>query len=172
MKLTRLWVKQHKPKFVEREGNLQFIEDPLTVVGDIHGQYYDLVKILEVGGNPETTKYLFLGDFVDRGSFSIEVLLLLYSLKVTFPDTVYFLRGNHECRQMTSFFNFRAECLYKYDQEIYDIFMESFDHIPLSCIINTRFLAVHGGISPDLKSIEDINKINRFGEPPKQGIFW
>lgn len=50
--------------------------------------------------------------------------------------------------------------------------MESFDHIPLSCIINTRFLAVHGGISPDLKSIEDINKINRFGEPPKQGIFW
>lgn len=82
----------------ESEGNLLYVKDPLTVVGDIHGQYYDLVKILEVGDTPGKTKYLFLGDFVDRGSFSIEVLVLLYSLKVTFPDTIIFLRGNHECR--------------------------------------------------------------------------
>lgn len=144
----------------------------MTVVGDIHGQYYDLVKILDVGGNPDGTKYLFLGDFVDRGSFSIEVLILLYSLKITFPETINFIRGNHECRQMTSFFNFRNECLYKFDQEIYDMFMESFDLFPLSCIINCRFLAVHGGISPDLKMVEDINMVDRFKEPPKQGLFW
>ena len=129
------------------------LQDPVTVVGDIHGQFYDLVKILEVGGNPATTKYLFLGDFVDRGSFSIEVLILLYALKTNYPNSIYFLRGNHECRQMTSFFNFRDECKYKYDQDIYDILMDSFDLMPLSCIVNGKFLAVHGGISPELKTV-------------------
>jgi len=85
-------------KLFKNESNLLYIQDPLTVVGDIHGQYHDLIKILEVGGNPEKTKYLFLGDFVDRGSFSIEVVILLYALKCNFPDTIYMLRGNHECR--------------------------------------------------------------------------
>jgi len=126
---------------------------------------------LDVGGNPETSKYLFLGDFVDRGSFSVEVMLFIYSLKINFPKTISFIRGNHECRQMTSFFNFRSECLYKYDQEIYDLFMDSFDNLPLSCVVNGRFIAVHGGISPELKNIEDLNLINRYKEPPKSGIF-
>ena len=85
---------------IEGEGNLIYLRDPLTVVGDIHGQYYDLVKILDVGGNPDGTKYLFLGDFVDRGSFSIEVLILLYALKIAFPETIHFIRGNHECRHL------------------------------------------------------------------------
>eukprot|EP01017_Pseudomicrothorax_dubius_P035535 TRINITY_DN4990_c0_g1_i1.p1 TRINITY_DN4990_c0_g1~~TRINITY_DN4990_c0_g1_i1.p1 ORF type:complete len:491 (-),score=141.73 TRINITY_DN4990_c0_g1_i1:204-1676(-) len=158
-------------KIFRSEGNVVQLQDPLTVVGDIHGQYYDLVKIMEIGGNADTTKYLFLGDFVDRGSFSIEVLILLFALKTNYVDTMYFLRGNHECRQMTTFFNFRTECLYKYDQEIYDLFMEAFDCLPLSCIVNGKFIAVHGGLSPELKTIEDVNKLDRFKEPPRHGIF-
>jgi serine/threonine-protein phosphatase 2B catalytic subunit len=158
-------------KIFKNEGNLIYLQDPLSVVGDIHGQYFDSLKILEIGGNPENTKYLFLGDFVDRGSFSIEVLVLLYSLKVSFPETIHMLRGNHECRQMTTFFNFRTECLYKYDQEVYDMFMDSFDLMPLACVINGKFIAVHGGLSPELKTLDDINRLERFKEPPKQGLF-
>ena len=86
---------------VEFEANLMAIDDPITIVGDLHGQFYDFLKLLDtdVGGNCETTKYVFLGDYVDRGNFSIEVLLLILSMKINRPKQVIMLRGNHECRQ-------------------------------------------------------------------------
>lgn len=77
------------------------------------------------------------------------------------------LRGNHECKQMTSHFNFRTEVLYKYDQEIYEVFCDVFNTFPLACVLNGKFLAVHGGISPQLKKVGDIDKVDRFQEPPK-----
>lgn len=92
---------------MKAEGNIIYVNDPITVVGDIHGQFFDMLKMLSVGGDPENTKYLFLGDFVDRGIFSIEVLILVMSLKIKFQNTIYMIRGNHECRQMTVNFNFR-----------------------------------------------------------------
>ncbi|CAA9986242.1 serine/threonine protein phosphatase 2B catalytic subunit A, putative [Plasmodium knowlesi strain H] len=156
---------------VSNEPNLLRLQDPITIVGDIHGQYYDFLKLLEVGGNPETTQFLFLGDYVDRGSFSIEVLLLLYALKINYPNKIWLIRGNHECRQMTSFFNFRDECEYKYDMVVYYAFMESFDTIPLSAVINGKFLAVHGGLSPQLVLLNQICSFTRFQEPPRSGIF-
>lgn len=81
---------------LKKEPNLLKLKDPVTVVGDIHGQFYDFVKLLDVGGDPENTKYLFLGDYVDRGSFSVEVVLLVYAIKLNYPKTVFLLRGNHE----------------------------------------------------------------------------
>ncbi len=92
------------------------------------------------------------------------------------------LRGNHECRQMTSFFNFKSEVIHKYDEDIYELFMESFDSLPLACIVNEKFIAIHGGISPELKSVlitilkskqlKDLVNLDRFQEPPRQGLFW
>ena len=155
---------------IKNEPNIIKLKDPLTVVGDLHGQFYDLMKCLEVGGNPGNTQYLFLGDYLDRGSFSIEILLLLFSLKINYKNSIYMLRGNHECRQMTNNFNFKKECEIKYDSEIYNLFMDTFDCLPIACTINDKFIAIHGGISPDLRKIEDLNSIKRFQEPPKSGL--
>lgn len=154
-----------------QEPNLLQLNDPITIVGDVHGQFYDLVKLLEIGGSLENRKYLFLGDYVDRGAFSVECVLLLYALKLNYPQQIFLLRGNHECRQMTTFFNFRSECLHKYDLEVYERIMESFDCMPLACVVNKKFIALHGGISPELRTLEDINRIQRTCEPPRQGIY-
>lgn len=154
------------------EPTLVKCRDPITVVGDIHGQYYDFVKLLDVGGDPLTTQtqYIFLGDYVDRGSYSVEVLALIFSLKILLPKRIWMLRGNHECRQMTSFFNFRDECECKYDISVYNAFMETFDSLPLACLINGKFLALHGGISPELVNLKQIDKLDRFSEPPREGL--
>lgn len=118
----------------------------------------------------DKTKYLFLGDYVDRGIFSVEVLILLAALKIAYPDGVYLLRGNHESRVMTQTFNFKEECLFKFDQDVYNCFMSFFDSLPLAAVINGKFIALHGGISPELSTLQDINKINRFVEPPQAGL--
>ena len=119
----------------------------------------------------ERNKYIFLGDYVDRGLFSVEVILLLYSLKLNFSESLVLLRGNHECRQMTQYFNFRTECLSKYDQATYDLFMDSFDSLPIACVVNDKFLTLHGGLSPSLKTLQDLQKLDRFKELPRSGLY-
>lgn len=171
--------------FKQEENLLQIKKMPINIIGDIHGQFYDLMKLFEVGGNLEETNYLFLGDYVDRGIYSVETLLFLYVLKINYPNKMFMLRGNHECKHLTTYFTFKSEVLHKYHSnnfnnpqkryssvQIYKHFCLSFNYLPLAALLNEQYFCVHGGISPHLKQISDINTNipDRFKEVPSDGL--
>lgn len=153
----------------KNEPNVMTLTGNTIVAGDIHGQYFDLLTLLEIGGSPEDQQYLFLGDYVDRGCFGMEVVLLLMTYKLRFPQKLAMLRGNHESRHLTSYFNFKREAEYKYSLRVYNAMVAAFDCLPLCCIVDNRFFCVHGGLSPELKTIADVNALHRFREPPSSG---
>uniref|UniRef100_A0AAY5F5D0 Serine/threonine-protein phosphatase n=1 Tax=Electrophorus electricus TaxID=8005 RepID=A0AAY5F5D0_ELEEL len=143
----------------------------ITICGDTHGQYYDLLNIFELNGLPSLTNpYLFNGDFVDRGSFSVEVILTLFGFKLLYPDHFHLLRGNHETDNMNQMYGFEGEVKAKYTAQMFQLFSEVFQWLPLTLCINSKVLVMHGGLfSEDGVTLDDLKKIDRNRQPPDSG---
>mgnify|MGYP006414695293 FL=1 len=128
------------------------------------------MELFKVGGDCPETNYLFLGDFVDRGFYSVETFLLLLALKVRYPDRITLIRGNHESRQITQVYGFYDECLRKYGSvNVWRYCTEIFDYLSLSAIIEEKIFCVHGGLSPSLNTLDQIRVIDRKQEVPHDG---
>ena len=161
-------INMHEPSLIDIEvKNKNF-----NICGDIHGQFYDLIKIFEECGYPsETNPYLFNGDFVDRGSFSVECIITLLCFKLLYPNHFYLARGNHESRNLNKVYGFEQEVISKYDSSVYEAFIRLFYSLTLAHCINHEILVVHGGLfSRDGVTLDDIRKIKRFREVPENGI--
>lgn len=152
------------------ESNVQRIQAPVTICGDLHGQFYDLLELFRVGGDCPETRYIFLGDFVDRGHYSVETFLLLVALKVRYPDRMTLVRGNHESRQITQVYGFYDECLRKYGStQVWKCCTELFDYLTLSAVVDDRVFCVHGGLSPSVATLDQLRTIDRKREVPHEG---
>jgi serine/threonine-protein phosphatase PPG1 len=146
-----------------QESNVLHIQAPVTVVGDVHGQFYDVVEIFRIGGFAPDTNYLFLGDYVDRGFHSVETMTLLACLKLRYPHRVTLLRGNHESRAVTQVYGFYNECMRKYGSvKVWQYFTDMFDYMTLSVIIDNSLFCTHGGLSPSISCIDQIKVLDRF----------
>jgi len=137
---------------LKAEKSLQHVPVPeastITVVGDIHGQFFDFVHMLEqVSGRPSPQNpILFNGDFVDRGPWSVEVLLCLYAFKLQHPSSVHFNRGNHETEMTTSRYGFEGEVEVKYEKKMMELFSETFRYLPLATVLENQVFVIHGGL--------------------------
>jgi serine/threonine-protein phosphatase PP1 catalytic subunit len=146
------------------------LKPPLMVCGDTHAQYPDVIRIFEKGGYPPTVCYLFLGDYVDRGYQGIEVIALFFWYKIKYPTLFYMLRGNHECSYINRLYGFYDECIRYHSIQIWKDFSEVFKCLPIAAIIDDKIFCVHGGLSPDLHSMDDIKSLCRPLEVPEQGL--
>lgn len=131
------------------------------ICGDIHGQYYDLLRLFEYGGFPPEANYLFLGDYVDRGKQSLETICLLLAYKIKYPENFFVLRGNHECASINRIYGFYDECKRRYNIKLWKTFTDCFNCLPIAAIIDEKIFTMHGGLSPDLNSMEQIRRVMR-----------
>jgi serine/threonine-protein phosphatase PP1 catalytic subunit len=153
------------------------LEAPITILGDIHGQYFDLLKLFDFYGLPPSDNYLFLGDYVDRGKQSIETICLLMAYKIKNPENFFLLRGNHESENVNRVYGFYDECILyfkeegkrRYNLKIWKLFSEMFNWMPVAALIDDKIFCVHGGLSQDLHNFDQIHKIARPSDIPSSG---
>ncbi|KAF0301280.1 Serine/threonine-protein phosphatase PP1-gamma catalytic subunit B [Amphibalanus amphitrite] len=157
------------------------LEAPLKICGDIHGQYYDLLRLFEYGGFPPESNYLFLGDYVDRGKQSLETICLLLAYKIKYPENFFLLRGNHECASINRIYGFYEE--YYPSLSAFRLCASGATTsncgrrsptvstvCPVAAIVDEKIFCCHGGLSPDLQSMEQIRRIPRPTDVPDQGL--
>jgi serine/threonine-protein phosphatase PP1 catalytic subunit len=138
--------------------------------GDIHGQYPDLLRLFEYGGFPPDSNYLFLGDYVDIGKQSIETICLLLAYKIKFPDNFFLLRGNHECASINRIYGFYDECKRRFSVRLWKTFTDCFNCLPVAAVVDDKILCMHGGLSPEMDSLDQIRAIERPADVPDQGL--
>lgn len=161
----------------------------ILFLGDIHGQYTDLLRLFEYGGFPPEANYLFLGDYVDRGKQSLETICLLLAYKIKYPENFFLLRGNHECASINRIYGFYDECKLwnvinnffacinkhcfsgkrRYNIKLWKTFTDCFNCLPIAAIIDEKIFCCHGGLSPDLQGMEQIRRIMRPTDVPDTG---
>lgn len=146
------------------------LDAPVKIVGDVHGQYTDLIRMFEMCGFPPSSNFLFLGDYVDRGKQSLETILLLLCYKLKFPENFFLLRGNHECANVTRVYGFYDECKRRCNVKIWKTFVDTFNTLPVAAIVAGKIFCVHGGLSPALDHMDDIRNIARPTDVPDYGL--
>ena len=161
---------------IKNTGPVAYVQSPCVVVGDLHGNIHDLIRLIIDNGHPSQTKYLFLGDYVDRGFFSLEVITLLFALKVTFPENITLIRGNHELRAVNEYREFKELVDKEYpNTSVWEEFNDAFDWLPLCAIIDDKIFCVHGGISKYIvsrSSLESIQMPVKKTNPLIEDLLW
>lgn len=160
---------QQAALLLRTEENVLTLNAPLTVVGDIHGQFYDLAKIVHMNGSFAQHPILFLGNYIGGGGFSCECILYLLAVKLTHPNSVFLLRGSHESTFMTDILGFEEECKRKYSKSLYATFQSTFNCLPLAAVVSNRYFCVHGGLSPNVTRVDDVRLLFRFRDIPAKG---
>jgi serine/threonine-protein phosphatase PP1 catalytic subunit len=156
-----IWLAVEAGRVLAADPVVLTIDPPVRVIGDLHGQFYDLLALMRLGGMPPESSYLFLGDYVDRGRNSIETLAFLFALKIRYAEQIWLLRGNHETHDLCSIYGFLNECTERYDEALFGLFVEAFAYLPIAAIVGGRIFCVHGGLSPELDDVNQLRELKR-----------